>query len=142
MSRPRWSTGPSRSSSRSPTSASRATSSASDGLLKESFERLDEIQNSDHDLTGAPSGFRDLDELTAGFQKSNLVVMAARPGMGKTSLALNIATHLAVREQVPVAIFSLEMSREEVTTRLMCTEGRVDSKRLRVGTLSRPTGTS
>jgi replicative DNA helicase len=108
-----------------------------DGLLKQSFERLDEIQNSDHDITGAPSGFRALDELTAGFQKSNLVVLAARPGMGKTSLALNIATHLAVREQIPVAIFSLEMSREEVTTRLMCTEGRVDSKRLRVGKLSK-----
>ena len=107
-----------------------------DGLLKQSFERLDEIQNSDHDITGAPSGFRALDELTAGFQKSNLVVLAARPGMGKTSLALNIATHLAVREQIPVAIFSLEMSREEVTTRLMCTEGKVDSKRLRVGKLS------
>ncbi|MGH3075475.1 MAG: replicative DNA helicase, partial [Gaiellales bacterium] len=108
-----------------------------DGLLKQSFERLDEIQNSDHDITGAPSGFKALDELTAGFQKSNLVVLAARPGMGKTSLALNIATHLAVREQIPVAIFSLEMSREEVTTRLMCTEGRVDSKRLRVGKLSK-----
>ena len=108
-----------------------------DGLLKQSFERLDEIQNSDHDITGAPSGFRALDELTAGFQKSNLVVLAARPGMGKTSLALNIATHLAVREQIPVAIFSLEMSREEVTTRLMCTEGKVDSKRLRVGKLSK-----
>ena len=108
-----------------------------DGLLKQSFERLDEIQNSDHDITGAPSGFKALDELTAGFQKSNLIVLAARPGMGKTSLALNIATHLAVREQIPVAIFSLEMSREEVTTRLMCTEGRVDSKRLRVGRLSK-----
>src|SRR6476659_2697240 len=108
-----------------------------DGLLKQSFERLDEIQNSDHDITGAPSGFKALDELTAGFQKSNLIVLAARPGMGKTSLALNIATHLAVREQIPVAIFSLEMSREEVTTRLMCTEGRVDSKRLRVGKLSK-----
>ena len=108
-----------------------------DGLLKQSFERLDEIQNSDHDITGAPSGFQALDELTAGFQKSNLIVLAARPGMGKTSLALNIATHLAVREQIPVAIFSLEMSREEVTTRLMCTEGRVDSKRLRVGKLSK-----
>jgi replicative DNA helicase len=107
-----------------------------DGLLKQSFERLDEIQNSDKDITGTPSGFRDLDALTAGFQKSNLVIMAARPGMGKTSLALNIASHLGMHERVPVAIFSLEMSREEVTTRLMCTEGRVDSKRLRVGKLS------
>jgi replicative DNA helicase len=107
-----------------------------DGLLKQSFERLDEIQNSDRDITGVPSGFRELDGLTAGFQKSNLIVLAARPGMGKTSLALNMATHLAVREQIPVAVFSLEMSREEVTTRLMCTEGKVDSKRLRVGKLS------
>ena len=70
------------------------------------------------------------------------MVMAARPGMGKTSLALNIAAHLGVRENVPVAIFSLEMSQEEVTQRLMCAEARVDSKRLRTGSLTTPTGPS
>src|SRR5436190_22726667 len=69
-----------------------------DGLLKQSFERLDEIQNSDHDITGAPSGFKALDELTAGFQKSNLIELAARPGTGKASLALNMANLLAGRE--------------------------------------------
>ncbi len=104
-------------------------------LLNESFERLAALAESGSDLTGVPSGLRDLDRITAGFQDSNLVVMAARPGMGKTSLALNIAAHLGVRENVPVAIFSLEMSQEEVTQRLMCAEARVDSKRLRTGSL-------
>src|SRR6185437_15475750 len=106
-----------------------------DTLLKQSFDRLTEMSNNERDLTGVASGFRQLDELTAGFQDSNLVVLAARPGMGKTSLALNIAAHVGVRERIPVAIFSLEMSREEVTTRLMCAEGKVDSKRLRRGKL-------
>jgi replicative DNA helicase len=104
-------------------------------LLKESFDRLTQLSAEGGDLTGTGSGFRQLDELTAGFQKSNLVVLAARPGMGKTSLALNIAAHVGIRERTPVAIFSLEMSREEVTTRLMCAEGKVDSKRLRRGAL-------
>jgi len=104
-------------------------------LLKESFDRLTQLSAEGGDLTGTGSGFRQLDELTAGFQKSNLVVLAARPGMGKTSLALNIAAHVGIQERAPVAIFSLEMSREEVTTRLMCAEGKVDSKRLRRGAL-------
>jgi replicative DNA helicase len=104
-------------------------------LLNDSFERLAALAESGSDLTGVPSGLRDLDRVTAGFQESNLVVMAARPGMGKTSLALNIAAHLGVREDIPVAIFSLEMSQEEVTQRLMCAEARVDSKRLRTGSL-------
>ncbi len=104
-------------------------------LLKESFDRLTQLSAEGGDLTGTGSGFRQLDELTAGFQKSNLVILAARPGMGKTSLALNIAAHVGIRERTPVAIFSLEMSREEVTTRLMCAEGKVDSKRLRRGAL-------
>ena len=104
-------------------------------LLNESFERLTALAESGSDLTGVSSGLRDLDRITAGFQPSNLVVMAARPGMGKTSLALNISAHLGVRENKPVAIFSLEMSQEEVTQRLMCSEARVDSKRLRTGSL-------
>jgi replicative DNA helicase len=104
-------------------------------LLKESFDRITQRDADNRDLTGTGSGFRQLDELTAGFQNSNLVVLAARPGMGKTSLALNIAAHVGIQERTPVAIFSLEMSREEVTTRLMCAEGKVDSKRLRRGAL-------
>jgi replicative DNA helicase len=105
-------------------------------LLKQSFERLTQLYESDSEVTGVPTGFRDLDRITAGFQPSNLVILAARPGMGKTSLALNVASHLGVTEETPVAIFSIEMSREEVTQRLMCAEGKVDSSRLRTGRLA------
>jgi replicative DNA helicase len=108
-----------------------------DGLLQRTFERITALHESDREVTGAPSGFRDLDRVTSGFQRSNLVVLAARPGMGKTSLALNMAAHLALREQLPVAVFSLEMSSDEIVQRLMCAEGRVDSSRLRNGRLTR-----
>ena len=104
-------------------------------LLVESFERLGALAESGSEITGAASGFRDLDRITAGFQPSNLVIVAARPSMGKTSLGLNIAAHLGVRDNVPVAIFSLEMSQGEVTQRLMCAEAKVDSKRLQTGRL-------
>ena len=127
----RSSTRPSRSCSGSPTSASAGDFAAIKTLLNESFDRLAALAESGSDLTGVPTALRDLDRITAGFQDSNLVVLAARPGMGKTSLALNIAAHVGVREHVPVAIFSLEMSQEEVTQRLMCAEAKVDSKRLR-----------
>jgi replicative DNA helicase len=104
-------------------------------LLVESFERLGQLAESGSEITGAPSGFRELDRITSGFQPSNLVIVAARPSMGKTSLGLNIAAHLGVRADVPVAIFSLEMSQGEVTQRLMCAEAKVDSKRLQTGRL-------
>ncbi|RJP21002.1 MAG: replicative DNA helicase [Deltaproteobacteria bacterium] len=84
-------------------------------------------------ITGIPSGFRDLDEVTAGFQKSNMIVVAARPAMGKTSLCLNIAVSAAIRHKVPVAIFSLEMSRQELAMRMICSEARVNFQRLRTG---------
>jgi replicative DNA helicase len=84
-------------------------------------------------ITGIPSGFRDLDEVTAGFQKSNMIVVAARPAMGKTSLCLNIAVSAATRHKVPVAIFSLEMSRQELAMRMICSEARVNFQRLRTG---------
>jgi replicative DNA helicase len=108
---------------------------ALNALLVESFERLGALQESGSDITGAASGFRELDRITAGFQPSNLVILAARPSMGKTSLALNMAAHLGVQANVPVAIFSLEMSQGEVTQRLMCAEAKVDSKRLQTGRL-------
>jgi replicative DNA helicase len=104
-------------------------------LLKEEFERIDRLSADGKDLTGAPSGLRDLDRLTSGFQASNLIILAARPSMGKTSMALGIARHLGVSEGVPVAIFSLEMSHSEITQRLMCAEGHVDSGLLRRGNL-------
>jgi len=105
-------------------------------LLTESFERITQLHQSEHDLTGVASGYRDLDGITSGFQRSNLLILAARPSMGKTSLALNMAAHIGIREQAPVAVFSLEMSSEEVTRRLMCAEGRVDSARLNKGKLA------
>jgi len=105
-------------------------------LLHASFERITELNKDGREIIGVPSGYRDLDRITAGFQTSNLIILAARPGMGKTSLALNMAAHVGIREALPVAIFSIEMSRDEVTQRLMCSEGRVDSSRLRTGRLA------
>jgi replicative DNA helicase len=106
------------------------------GLLNDSFERISQLHESGREITGVGTGFRKLDKITAGLQPSNLVILAARPGMGKTSLALNVASHVAIREGLPVAIFSIEMSRDEVTQRLMCAEGKVDSSRLRTGKLA------
>jgi replicative DNA helicase len=105
-------------------------------LLHESFERISELHEAGRDITGVATGFKKLDRVTAGFQPSNLIILAARPGMGKTSLALNIAAYVGITERRPVAIFSIEMSRDEVTQRLMCSEGKVDSSRLRTGKLA------
>ena len=84
-------------------------------------------------ITGIPSGFRDLDRLTAGFQNSDLVIVAARPGMGKTAICLNFALHAAIRHKIPVAIFSLEMSRQQLALRMICSDARVNFQRLRTG---------
>jgi replicative DNA helicase len=87
-------------------------------------------------VTGVATGFREIDKLTSGLQPSNLVILAARPSMGKTSLALNIAEHVAVQLRKPVALFSLEMSKAEITQRIMCSVANVDASRLRNGQLS------
>jgi len=105
-------------------------------LLKQSFEYITKLYESGVDITGTPTGFRDLDRLTSGFQKGNLVIAAARPSMGKSALAICIAANLAVRAGIPVAIFTLEMSKAEVTQRLMCSEAKVESQRLRTGKLA------
>jgi replicative DNA helicase len=105
-------------------------------LLKESFERITALYESGADVTGVPSGFRDLDRVTSGFQEGNLVIVAARPSMGKSALGLCIAANLAVRKSIPVALFTLEMSKSEVTQRLMCSEAKVESQRLRTGKLA------
>jgi replicative DNA helicase len=105
-------------------------------LLKESFERITQLYESGADLTGTPSGFRDLDRLTSGFQPGNLIIAAARPSMGKSALALCIAANMGVRHNIPVGIFTLEMSKSEVTQRLMCSEAKVESQRLRNGKLA------
>ena len=104
-------------------------------LLKESFERITTLYESGVDLTGTPSGFRDLDRLTSGFQPGNLIIVAARPSMGKSALALCIAANMGVRHNIPVGLFTLEMSKAEVTQRLMCSEAKVESQRLRNGKL-------
>ncbi|MDP2470695.1 MAG: replicative DNA helicase [Candidatus Palauibacterales bacterium] len=104
-------------------------------VLWPTFERIEELQSSPGSVTGVPSGFPDLDNLTAGFQKGDLIIVAGRPSMGKTALAMNFAQHAAIEREVPVAVFSLEMSKESLVQRLLCAEGRVDSGRLRRGRL-------
>ena len=105
-------------------------------LLKESFERITALYEAGADVTGVPSGFRDLDRLTSGFQPGNLIIIAARPSMGKSALGLCVAANLALRHEVPVALFTLEMSKSEVTQRLLCSEAKVESQRLRTGKLA------
>jgi len=107
-----------------------------EALLKESFERITALYEAGAEITGIPSGYRDLDRLTSGFQPGNLVIVAARPSMGKSALGLGVATNLAVRHEIPVALFTLEMSKAEVTQRLMCSEAKVESQRLRTGKLA------
>jgi replicative DNA helicase len=104
-------------------------------ILWPAFERIEELQRSPGSVTGVASGYPDLDNMTAGFQPGDLVVVAGRPSMGKTALALNFAQHAAIDHDVPVAVFSLEMSKESLVQRLLCAEGRVDSGRLRRGRL-------
>jgi replicative DNA helicase len=106
-----------------------------ESLLKESFERITQLYEAGAEVTGMPSGFRELDRLTSGFQPGNLIIIAARPSMGKSALGLCIAANLAVRYETPVALFTLEMSKAEVTQRLMCSEAKVESQRLRTGKL-------
>jgi len=105
-------------------------------LLKESFERITQLYEAGAEVTGVPSGYRELDLLTSGFQPGNLVILAARPSMGKSALGLCIAANLGVRTSTPVALFTLEMSKSEVTQRMMCSEAKVESQRLRTGRLA------
>ncbi len=107
-----------------------------DQLLKESFERITQLYEAGVDVTGTPSGYRDIDRLTSGFQPGNLIIIAARPSMGKSALALCMAANLGVRQGIPVGMFTLEMSKSEVTQRLMCSEAKVESQRLRTGKLA------
>lgn len=105
-------------------------------ILTEAFDRIDKIHKEKGALRGLPTGFRDLDSKLAGLQKADLLILAARPSMGKTSLALNIAEHIAVEEKKPVAFFSLEMSKEQLVDRLISSQAGVDSWKLRTGNLS------
>ena len=105
-------------------------------VLNEAFDRIDELHRESGKLRGLPTGFGALDSLLAGLQKSDLIILAARPSVGKTTLALDIARHVATRQKVPVGIFSLEMSKEQLVDRLLCAEAGVDMWRMRTGRLS------
>ena len=104
--------------------------------LAESFDRLDELHKRAEGLRGVPTGYPDLDDTLAGLQKSNLIILAARPGVGKTSLALNISQNVAVKYKLPVGFFSLEMSKEELVDRLLVAQADIDAWKLKTGKLS------
>lgn len=104
-------------------------------ILEAAFNRIDELHKGDHKLRGVPSGFSDLDNILAGFQKSDLVIVAARPSIGKTTLALDFARLIAIKEKIPVGIFSLEMSSDQLIDRMLAAESGVDLWRLRTGRL-------
>ncbi|HNP89572.1 MAG: Replicative DNA helicase [Microgenomates group bacterium ADurb.Bin219] len=103
--------------------------------LAESFDRLDELHKRAGGLRGVPSGFKDLDNMLAGFQASNLIILASRPGVGKTAFSLNMARHMAVEQKIPVGIFSLEMSKEELVDRLLVKQAEIDAWKLKTGKL-------
>ena len=105
-------------------------------LLNANLDRLEELYSRGNKITGIPTGFDDLDEITSGLQEDSLVIIGARPAMGKTSFALGLASHVAVHENLPALLFSLEMSQLELSQRILCAEARVDSKRIRNGQLT------
>lgn len=102
-------------------------------VLLETYDRIEMLHNSSTELTGIPSGFRDLDKMTSGFQASDLIIVAARPSVGKTAFALNVAQNVAARAGETVAIFSLEMSASQLVQRMLCAEGNIDANRMRTG---------
>ncbi|MFH1077326.1 MAG: replicative DNA helicase [Pseudomonadota bacterium] len=106
-------------------------------IITQSFKTLEDRSEHKDFITGVPSGFHDLDAITAGFQPSDLIIIAARPSMGKTAFALNIAENAAIESGIPVAVFSLEMSKEQLAMRLLCSRAKVDSFRLRTGFLKK-----
>jgi replicative DNA helicase len=105
-------------------------------IILGNIETLEEKQGNHSLVTGVPTGFSQLDNLTSGLQNADLIILAARPSMGKTALALNIARNAAVDANIPVAVFSLEMSKEQLSLRMLCSEARIDSSRLRGGFFS------
>ncbi len=107
-----------------------------DKLVVTLLDRVHEMADNPNDVTGVPTGFYDLDRMTAGLQAGDLVVLAARPSMGKTALAINIAEHVALHEQLPVAVFSMEMGAAQLAVRIVGSIGRIDQSHLRTGKLS------
>ena len=114
-------------------SRTQKTYSSMKDILVDTFIELEELYNRKEHVTGVPTGFLDLDYKTAGLHGSELILVAARPAMGKSAFALNIATNAAVRAKTPVAIFSLEMSKEQMANRILCSEAMVDSNKVRTG---------
>jgi replicative DNA helicase len=104
--------------------------------LKEAIEKLQELQEFEGEITGIPTGFRDFDQKTAGLQDSDLIIVAGRPAMGKTTLAMNIAENAAIKHEKPVAIFSMEMSAQQLVRRMFSSLGQIDQTRLRTGNLN------
>ncbi|MGI6113010.1 MAG: replicative DNA helicase [Mahellales bacterium] len=104
-------------------------------ILLDNFNRIEELYKNKSKITGIPTGFSDIDYKTSGFQPSDLILIAARPSMGKTAFALNIAQYAALHAQKSVAIFSLEMSKEQLVNRMLCSEANIDSHRMRTGNL-------
>lgn len=107
-----------------------------DSVIKGVLDKIDRLYKEKVSLTGIPSGFSDLDQLTAGFQNADLIILAARPAVGKTALALNIAQNVAIYHKIPVAIFSLEMSKDQLAQRMLCSEAEIDAQRLKTASLS------
>jgi replicative DNA helicase len=107
-----------------------------DELVRQSFEQITKMYESGGEMTGTPTGFRDIDHMTSGLQPGNLIVIAGRPSMGKSAFAMGMAANLGLQQGIPVAVFTLEMSKLEVAQRLMCSEGRVELQRLRTGRLT------
>ena len=105
-------------------------------IIKSSFKTIEKLYEKRQLITGVPTGFSRLDELTSGLQPSDLIIVAGRPSMGKTAFALNIAQHAAIEARVPTAVFSLEMAKEQLALRMLCSEAKVDAHRLRGGFLS------
>jgi len=105
-------------------------------IVKESFKTIERLFQKKELVTGVPSGFREIDRMTAGFQPSDLIIIAGRPSMGKTAFCLNVAQYAAIGNKIPVAIFSLEMSKEQLVIRMLCSEAHVEGTRLRTGFLN------
>ncbi|WP_404450713.1 replicative DNA helicase [Virgibacillus necropolis] len=104
-------------------------------VLIDVYDNIESLHHQSADLTGVPSGFRDLDRITSGFQRNDLIIIAARPSVGKTAFALNIAQNVAINTDENVAIFSLEMGADQLVSRMLCAEGNIDAQRLRTGSL-------
>ncbi|MGP4073695.1 replicative DNA helicase [Piscibacillus sp. B03] len=99
------------------------------------YDNIEQLHHQSEEVTGIPTGFKDLDHITSGFQKNDLIIIAARPSVGKTAFALNIAQNVAIHAQENCAIFSLEMGAEQLVMRMLCAEGNIDAQRLRTGSL-------